>query len=305
MASRTRSVFQPGVAASLLTLLLTAPSGAAADSASSAETPVAALCRIIDTGARAHGLSPPFLARLIWQESAFRPLVTSPAGAQGVAQFMPGTAHDRGLADPFDPEQAVLASAAFLAELATRFGNFGLAAAAYNAGPSRLADWLAGHGALPAETLGYVQRITGRTAEDWATDARGGLRRDLIPEPVHCPPSMYPIRVPQRVASRLHGPPLAAKPASPSTRPVPPAPWGVQLAGNFSKALALASFARARQAYAGVIGGARPIVIGTRLAARGTRVFYRVRLPAPTREAAEALCRRIQAANGACVTLHS
>ena len=60
-------------------------------------------------------------------------------------------------------------------------------------------------------------------------------------------------------------------------RAMMPAPWGVQLAGNFSKGLALASFARARQSYAGVIGGSMPVIIGIRLAARGARAFYRVR----------------------------
>ena len=85
----------------------------------------------------------------------------------------------------------------------------------------------------------------------------------------------------------------------------PFAPWGVQLAGNFSKSLALASFARARARLAGVLGDTRPMVIGTRLRTRGTRAFYRVRVPAPTRQAADDLCRRIQAARGACVTLRS
>ncbi len=85
----------------------------------------------------------------------------------------------------------------------------------------------------------------------------------------------------------------------------PFAPWGVQLAGNFSKSLALASFARARASLAAVIGDVRPMVIGTRLRTRGTRAFYRVRVPAPTRQAADDLCRRIQAARGACVTLRS
>ena len=53
----------------------------------------------------------------------------------GVAQFMSGTASERGLADPFDPATAIPASAKLLAELARRFGNLGLSAAAYNAGP--------------------------------------------------------------------------------------------------------------------------------------------------------------------------
>ena len=63
---------------------------------------------------------------------------------------------------------------------------------------------------------------------------------------------------------------------------MPLAPWGVQLAGNFSKAIALASFERARQLYAGAIGNMRPMIIGRVLRSRGTKKFYQVRLPAAT-----------------------
>ena len=85
----------------------------------------------------------------------------------------------------------------------------------------------------------------------------------------------------------------------------PLAPWGVQLAGNFSKAIALASFERARQRYAGVIGNMRPMIIGRVLRSRGTKKFYQVRLPAATRQAAKALCGRIRAAGGICLALPS
>ena len=120
------------------------------------ETVDQALCRLIGTAAKTQNLPVAFLTRLLWQESSFRPQVVSPAGAQGVAQFMPGTAADRGLADPFDPEQAIPASAAFLADLARQFGNIGLAAATYNGGPTRVTTWLAGKGSQPSETEGYV-----------------------------------------------------------------------------------------------------------------------------------------------------
>jgi hypothetical protein len=83
------------------------------------------------------------------------------------------------------------------------------------------------------------------------------------------------------------------------------APWGVQLAGNFSKAIALASFERARQRYAGVIGNMRPMIIGRVLRSRGTIRFYQVRLPAQTRAQAQALCGRIRAVGGICLALPS
>ena len=67
----------------------------------------------------------------------------SPVGAQGIAQFMPGTASERGLFDPFDPVSALPKAAEFLEELHHTFGNLGLAAAAYNAGPMVVGNWAA------------------------------------------------------------------------------------------------------------------------------------------------------------------
>ena len=128
---------------------------------------LATLCGIVEDSAKAQGLPVNFFTRLIWRESAFQPRAVSPAGAQGVAQFMPGTASERGLADPFDPAAAIPASAKLLAELALRFGNLGLAAAAYNAGPNAVAKWLDGQGGMPFETQDYVRAITGHDVEEW------------------------------------------------------------------------------------------------------------------------------------------
>src|SRR5438477_262066 len=89
------------------------------------------------------------------------------AGAEGIAQFMPTTAARSGLADPFDPLQAIPASAQLLRQLKQQFGIWGLAAAAYNAGPKRVQNWLAKGGLLPRETRGYVSIITGYSAEQW------------------------------------------------------------------------------------------------------------------------------------------
>ena len=125
----------------LLGVLLTAQAEAGL-SESATETVEQALCRLIDGSAKARGLPVPFLTRLIWRESSFRVSVVSPVGAQGVAQFMPGTAQERGLLDPFDPEQAIPHAAHLLADLERRFGNLGLAAAAYNGGPARVTSWL-------------------------------------------------------------------------------------------------------------------------------------------------------------------
>ena len=83
---------------------------------------------------------------------------------------MPGTASERGLIDPFDPAAAIPASAKFLNELKLRFGNLGLAAAAYNGGPTAAAHWLAKKGSLPFETEDYVLAVTGYAADEWRSD---------------------------------------------------------------------------------------------------------------------------------------
>src|SRR3982075_64016 len=105
-----------------------------------------AMCRMIESAAKANDLPLEFFARVIWQESRFQsdavgPVTRNGQRAQGIAQFMPGTASERRLLDPFDPVQALPKSAEFLSELRRQFGNLGLAAAAYNAGPPRGAGW--------------------------------------------------------------------------------------------------------------------------------------------------------------------
>lgn len=134
---------------------------------------------LIATAAAANDLPPDFFLRLLRQESGLNPYAVSPVGAQGIAQFMPGTAAERGLRNPFDPVEAIPKSAELLREHRARFGNLGLAAAAYNAGPQRVRGWLDGRSGLPAETRDYVVRITGRTIEDWA--AAGGR---TVPRPL-------------------------------------------------------------------------------------------------------------------------
>jgi hypothetical protein len=263
------------------------------------ETIDQALCRMIESAAARHRLPVDFFTRLIWQESSFRPGAVSRAGAQGVAQFMPGTAAERNLTDPFDPEQAIPKSAGLLDDLRTRFGNLGLAAAAYNGGPARVEAFLAGKGSLPAETQSYVRIITGRTADDWAGEARGEAGAEPAEEaaPTRCLVLAAAFRrgTDRRMMEAYRGPIEAS----------PIAPWGVQLAGNFSKDRALASYARAKAQHAAVLGDVAPMVIGTRLRSRGTRAFYRVRIPAATRQAATEICGKLQKAGGACVVLKS
>ncbi|MGU3359059.1 lytic transglycosylase domain-containing protein [Methylobacterium sp. M6A4_1b] len=133
----------------------------------SAAGPVA-FAPLVEAAAHRHGIAIDFFKRLIRQESGYNPNAVSSAGAQGIAQFMPGTAAMMGLDDPFDPAKALPKSAELLAALHRRLGNEGLAAAAYNAGEGRVRAWLSGQGGLPLETRNYVRAITGREAEEWA-----------------------------------------------------------------------------------------------------------------------------------------
>lgn len=300
--------------------------GSAAAMSGETESVEQAICRLIETSAKARDLPVPYLTRLIFRESTFRVSVISPAGAQGVAQFMPGTARERGLLDPFDPEQAIPHAAHFLADLRKQFGNLGLAAAAYNGGPGRVSAWLSGSGGLPAETRAYVIAITGRPAEDWRTGSgiespdgpapesvKSGAGTKLgteakpdVDEPakVSAAAEAEPAQTCLQVTAALRIPSRGDRFALP-IEGGPAAPWGIQLAGNFSKQLALASFSRARSRYAGVIGEVRPMIIGTRLRFRGSRAFYRVRIPAETRTAADGLCGKIRSVGGACIVLRT
>ena len=143
------------------------------------------LCSALAAAAAQNDLPTDFFARLIWQESRFDPLAVSRAGAQGVAQFMPATASRRGLSNPFDPLEAIAQSARLLRDLRREFGNLGLAAAAYNAGSGRVHDWLAGRGALPAETSAYVRIVTGYSPGQW-TGAGPGIGEMQSQMPVPC-----------------------------------------------------------------------------------------------------------------------
>ena len=117
---------------------------------------------LIIRAAQRWGVSAHLLAAQLYAESNFNPFARSPAGAEGIAQFMPGTAAALGLADPFDPGEAIDAQAHLMRDLLGRFGSVPLALAAYNAG----AGAVAGCGCIPPypETRAYVARIIGLLA---------------------------------------------------------------------------------------------------------------------------------------------
>ncbi|MGN6572906.1 MAG: lytic transglycosylase domain-containing protein [Pseudolabrys sp.] len=143
------------------------------------------VCDTLTRAAQRNDLPVSFFIRLLFQESGFKPGAVSRTGAQGIAQFMPKTADAMGLDNPFDPIEAIPASARLLRSLFEQFGNLGLAAAAYNAGPKRIQDWLSRKGKLPEETQGYVKTITGRPAESWKV-ASAGAPAIKVPQRAPC-----------------------------------------------------------------------------------------------------------------------
>jgi hypothetical protein len=259
-----------------------------------------AMCLMIESAARANDLPLEFFARVIWQESRFQsdavgPVTRNGQRAQGIAQFMPGTASERRLLDPFDPVQALPKSAEFLKELRDQFGNLGLAAAAYNAGPRRVQEWLAGTGPMPQETRNYVAAITGTAVDDWAAAGRNGKMPDRPPN-TSCRELMALLkRAPNPFVSQLeqHVRLAAAK------------LWGVQLAAGFDRNKALAMYARAIKRLSAVIEDQDPSLLSSVMRSRGTRTFYQVRIGADTRPAADDLCNRIRRAGGACFVLRN
>jgi soluble lytic murein transglycosylase-like protein len=114
---------------------------------------------VLARAAQRWNVSAALLAAQLYAESNFNPFAESSAGAQGIAQFMPGTAQALGLENPFDAEQAIDAQAHLMRDLLRRFATVPLALAAYNAGPTPVAACMC----VPpyAETRGYVARILG------------------------------------------------------------------------------------------------------------------------------------------------
>ena len=114
---------------------------------------------LIIRAAQRWSVSAQLLAAQLYAESGFNPFARSPAGAEGIAQFMPGTAEAMGLLDPFDPDAAINAQAHLMRDLLGRFGSVPLALAAYNAGPGAVAAC----GCIPPfpETRAYVTKILG------------------------------------------------------------------------------------------------------------------------------------------------
>ena len=202
---------------------------------------------------------------------------------------MPGTADMRGLAEFFDIEQALPASARYLAELKAGFGNLGLAAAAYNAGESRVSRWLASGGFLPLETEDYVLDIMGEPADNFAEPGYAGTIRPLDPKRSfgEACRDMRTINA-ETIAMAT----ILAK------------PWGIQVAGNFRRAAAIRQWQRMAGRFKAVLNDQEPVVSRVRTP-RGRRGIYAVRIGADDRATANRICATLRSAGGSCIVLRN
>jgi len=247
------------------------------------------ICDLIDLHARMNGIPSDFFARLIWKESRFDPDALSPAGAEGIAQFMPGTADMRGLDDSFDVEQALPASARYLAELKADFGNLGLAAAAYNAGENRVSTWLTSGGFLPLETEEYVLDIMGEPADNFSERGHAGTIRPLDPK--------RPFGEACRNMRTINAQTIAMA-------TITAKPWGIQVAGNFRRSAAIRQWQRVSGRFKSVLKDQEPVVSRVRTP-RGRRGIYAVRIGADDRATANKICTMLRSVGGSCIVLRN
>jgi hypothetical protein len=245
------------------------------------------VCTAIEQLADHHGLPAGFFARLIWQESRFDPNAVSPAGAQGIAQFIPGTARLRALADPFNPAEALERSAHYLAEMSARFGSLGLAAIGYNAGEDRARRFLDGNPFMPAETRDYVRIITGHGVESWRDAPPDDIDYALVQDETPFRDACIAMAQNRRQSSMV----AAASDWK---------PWGVQVGAAFTQNAAARIFDRVQGQFS-VLAGEKAMYVSERNLSFGRRARVAARVGRDTRAEGQALCRQIQQAGGFCI----
>jgi soluble lytic murein transglycosylase-like protein len=245
-------------------------------------------CRLIDRLSRANAIPGDYIARLISVESGFRPTAVSPKGAQGIAQFMPETARLRGLSDPFEPASALKAAIEYLSELRHRFGNLGLAAAAYNAGEKRVEALIAGRSGVPLETRNYVFAITGRQIGDWL-----GVKHPTAPFSTEQDSNDFIASCARRVRGTFR--------ITPTIATIAVQPWGVQVSESFSRNQAVQIFRALQERLPSIFGTSPPMIIAARNYSMGSALRQRVFIGAASRAEAESKCSALHQKGVACL----
>jgi hypothetical protein len=244
------------------------------------------VCGTLEKAAAENGLPVEFFARVIWQESRFNARAVSLKGAAGIAQFMPQTASWHGLTDPFDPIEALRHTASYLRELRDQFGNLGLAAAAYNAGPGRVGAWLATHRALPAETKNYVAAVTGRTADEWSSPSPPKDAETSIPQGIPCT-RLANLILPQKQEKTQH---IGSH--------IPR--WGIWVAAHLTESKAWAMYRDREKQLVPLIGRRAPVVVHRQLPGMGMAKRYIIAIADESRAPLDSLCSKLTAADIAC-----
>lgn len=245
------------------------------------------VCRAIERDADAAGLPAGYFARLIWQESHFDANAMSFAGAQGIAQFMPETGRLRGLKNPYDPAEALARAADYLRFLREKFGNLGLAAAAYNGGEGAAARFIAGTGYLAVETLDYVQTITGLPVTQWLSGVSHEPDFSLDPKK---PFEAGCLDLAAGAGIGRFTPPTAIV-----------KPWGIQVAQFFSEAISRKAFARIQGRFPDVLGRETLMLVAKRNPNFGPALRYTAEVGRDSRAEAQKLCDSLEKAGGECI----
>lgn len=258
------------------------------------KTYIKQICLHIQETAKSYNIPEAFFARLLWQESRFNPNAVSPKGAQGIAQFMPATANERGLEDPFNPLKSIEASASYLTDLKSELGTWGLAAGGYNAGPNRVKAWLYDLSTLPFETRNFISIITGYSANEW--------KAKTVENP------QFVLKAGTDFLEACEGLPANKEwylTASLDDGLAPVGKWGVILASHFSRNKALSIFNRLQGKHKQALKGKYPSIARRVNKSFGSRPRYEIQLAATSRDKANRLCGRLRMSGLACVVLRN
>lgn len=247
------------------------------------------VCKLIERNAAQNQLDPNFLARLLWKESRFEPSAVSPAGAIGIAQFIPSTAELYDLDDPYNPAQSISKSAWYLRYLANQFGNIGLAAVAYNGGENRAARFIGSQTVLPYETQDYVESITGHNAWRWRDNPPGKDELQLALN------KDQPFR---QACVDLAGN-RNLREFTPEQRAFP---WGVILASHPSRSGAQQQATRLNRSLRALLAGKQIGYVRKRMTG-SARAVYTAQVGYDSRREANAFCIKLKQVGGRCIVL--